>query len=249
MALKSILFSLFLSIQLISFGQRPLLEDFTLSGDTYLTEGDCFRLTEAEDYRSGSIWYKQPISLLQPFAVELSIMVGCQDELGADGMVFVFLPKPNITGYVGEGIGFSGLRPSVGIEIDTWLNYHLNDPEADHIAIMANGRVGHYNDMAGPNRIPNIEDCRQHSFVVIWRPESQKLSVEIDRQEVISTQYDLLNGIFGGTDQVYWGMTAATGRYNNIHEVCFDRISHLEDVEISNDFPELEEIKVLGTNP
>jgi hypothetical protein len=224
--MRTLAFLLLLACSLPAFAQRPFIEDFTISGDTYLTDEDCFRLTEAYDYRSGSIWYKRPVSLREPFAVELRILVGCQDEVGADGMVFVFSSQPNRIGYVGEGIGFSGLRPSVGIEIDTWLNYHLNDPAEDHLAIMFNGRVGHYKGQAEPAVIPNIEDCMLHSFVVLWRPDIQKLSVELDGQEVVSAQADLLNGVFGGNDEVYWGMTAATGRYNNIHEVCFDRIGY-----------------------
>lgn len=221
------------SVFIFLYAQRPFVDDFTIQGDTYLTEDDCFRLTEAVDYSSGSIWYKRPISLAKPFAIELSIMAGCEDELGADGMVFVFTSKTNRLGYVGEGIGFAGLVPSIGIEVDTWINYHLNDLKEDHIAIMANGRVGHYNDLAGPKAIANIEDCTRHSFVVIWTPENQRLSVEIDYQEVIAVQYDLTGSIFKGNPVVYWGVTAATGRYNNIHEVCFDRLSY---------GPELQEI-------
>ena len=207
--------------------QRPTVEDFTMSGDTYLTEEECFRLTDELDYSSGSIWYKLPIDLRKSFSIRLSIMAGCQDDIGADGMVFAFAPQANITGYRGEGIGYSGLAPSVGIEIDTWLNEHLNDPVEDHISIMLNGRVGHWNDLVGPIKIPNIEDCNRHGFYVNWDPTQQTLSVEIDGQEVIAAQYDLINKVFGGRSTVYWGMTAATGRYNNTHEVCFDRISYL----------------------
>lgn len=29
------------------------------------------------------------------------------------------------------------LRSSIGIEIDTWLNYHLNGPREGHVAIIA----------------------------------------------------------------------------------------------------------------
>ena len=168
-----------------SFAQRPFIEDFTLSGATYLTEEDCFRLTEDVDYTSGSIWYKKPIDLMRPFAIELSIMAGCEDQLGADGMVFVFTSRANQLGYVGEGIGFAGLVPSIGVELDTWRNYHLNDPAEDHIAIMANGRVGHRSDLAGPTPIPNIEDCRRHNLIVFWNPQQQKLHIEIDGREVI----------------------------------------------------------------
>lgn len=208
--------------------QRAVIDDFTISGDTYLTDDGCFRLTEERDYSSGSIWYRQPISLSKPFSIELSVLLGCKDGSGADGMVFVFTSRSNQTGFRGEGIGFAGLRPSIGIEIDTWLNEHLLDPVEDHVAIMGNGRVGHWNDLAGPLTIPNIEDCAQHKLAVRWSPASQLLSLELDGQEVISLQKDLVKEIFMGNEQVYWGVTAATGRYNNYHEVCFDRLSWLE---------------------
>jgi hypothetical protein len=110
----------------------------------------------------------------------------------------------------------------LGIEVDTWLNYHLLDPAEDHVAIMANGQVGHFNNLAGPLTIPNLEDCKKHRFVVIWRPDEKLLEVEIDGEPVISVKKDIVKDIFGGNATVYWGMTAATGRYNNIHEVCFD---------------------------
>ena len=206
--------------------QRPTVEDFTISGDTYLTDEECFRLTDEVDYSSGSIWYRKPIDLRESFSIRLSIMAGCEDRSGADGMVFAFTPQANITGFRGEGIGYSGLRPSVGIEIDTWLNEHLGDPIEDHLAIMVNGRVGHWNDLAGPVKIPNIEDCNRHGFYIHWNATTQRLAVEIDGQELIAAQFDLVGKIFGGNPVVYWGMTAATGRYNNMHEVCFDRLAY-----------------------
>lgn len=217
----------FAFLALSAAAQRPVIDDFTLSGDTYRTGDNCYRLTEERGYSSGSIWYKRPIDAREPFSIELSVLLGCKDEAGADGMVFVFTARQNQTGFRGEGIGFAGLYPSIGIEIDTWLNEHLLDPPEDHVAIMANGRVGHFNDLAGPLPIPNIEDCAQHRLAVRWDPARQWLSVEIDGQEVIAAEVDLVGDIFGGQANIYWGVTAATGRYNNYHEVCFDRLSWL----------------------
>ena len=218
--------SLLLLLQTLSlYGQRPTIEDFIINGDTYLTEEECFRLTEENIYSAGSIWYKDPVDLNQPFSIELKIMLGCQDEVGADGMVFVMAPRINRLGYVGEGIGFSGLRPSVGVEIDTWLNEHLRDPIEDHLSIMLNGRVGHWNDLAGPVTINNIEDCSRHLLYIHWFPKSQTLTIEIDHKKIISAQYDLIQDVFGGDPLIYWGITAATGRYHNVHEVCFDRMA------------------------
>jgi len=214
-----------LCLPTVVFSQRAAIDDFDMAGDTYRTDYDCFRLTEERNYSSGSIWYKTPIDITQPFSIDLKVMLGCKDGAGADGMVFVFTGGRYRVGYTGEGIGFAGLRPSVGIELDTWLNEHLNDPIEDHIAIMANGRVGHYNDLAGPLPIPNIEDCAQHHLSVQWDPGTNRLAVLIDYEEVIAAKVDLVNGIFGGQPLVYWGVTSATGRYNNRHEVCFDRLS------------------------
>ena len=224
--MKTLYSTLFLSMACsLVLAQRAEIDDFDLAGDTYRTDYNCYRLTEERNYSTGSIWYKTPIDITQPFSIELSVLLGCKDDAGADGMVFVFTGGRYRVGYTGEGIGFAGLRPSVGIELDTWLNEHLNDPIEDHIAIMANGRVGHYNDLAGPLPIPNIEDCKQHRLAVRWDPQEQTLSVELNYDEVISADVDLVNDIFNGQEQIFWGVTAATGRYNNYHEVCFDRLS------------------------
>jgi len=221
--MRNLLILLFLPTLLYS--QRASIEDFDMAGHTYRTDYDCFCLTEERNYSTGSIWYKTPIDITEPFSIDLKVMMGCKDGAGADGMVFVFTGGRYRVGNTGEGIGFAGLRPSVGIELDTWLNEHLNDPIEDHIAIMANGRVGHYNDLAGPLPLPNLEDCAQHHLSVQWNPATQKLAVLIDYAEVIAARFDMVNGVFGGQPLVYWGVTAATGRYNNRHEVCFDRLS------------------------
>ena len=150
--------------------RRLSVKDFVLQGDTERTSSNCLRLTDNQIYKSGSIWYKESINLNKAFLYEFSLMLGCNDAGGADGMVFVMTSHANRTGYVGEGIGFGGLVPSIGIEIDTWRNNHLNDPEEDHIALLINGRVGHYHSLTEPNLIKNLEDCKRHRFVVRWDP-------------------------------------------------------------------------------
>ena len=201
-----------LAIGLIAIGtipaqaQLPTIDDFTLAGGTYRTDDLCLRLTDERDYASGSIWYKRPIDLTKPFSVGLRLVLGCKDSDGADWMVFVMTSQSNRVGYRGEVARLAAV--AAGAE--------------DHVAIMANGQVGHFSNLAGPLAIPNLEDCKKHRFVVIWRPDEKLLEVEIDGEPVISVKKDIVKDIFGGNATVYWGMTAATGRYNNIHEVCFD---------------------------
>lgn len=203
---------------------RVKAEDFNISGDTKKTGDNCYRLTEAYEWSSGSVWYKNPIDLQGPFEMELDILFGCDDAGGADGVVFVFAPYQLITGRAGEGMGFSGLRPSLGIEIDTWENEHLGDPMEDHLAILQNGSVHHFYNLAGPKTIPNLEDCRTHKLNIRWVSSTKTLSVSVDKKHTITYTGDLVKNIFRGNGQVYWGITAATGRYFNRHELCFESL-------------------------
>ena len=216
--------------------QPPSVTDFRLDGDARQSGKDCITLTPDYRWASGSIWYKKAISLRSSFEMQLRVMLGCKDQDGADGMVFVFHPYAERTGYRGEGMGFAGLKPSIGIEIDTWQNEHLSDPPQDHVAILRDGNVFHGFNLAGPKRIANIEDCRDHDLNITWSAESNTLSVRIDGQEVIALERDLVETIFRGNDKVYWGITSATGNYNNRQAVCLEKL----DFELVEALPELE---------
>lgn len=198
--------------------------NFRRSGDAYNTGGNCFRLTDAVNWSGGSIWHRDAIDLSGPFIMQLNLVLGCKDNDGADGMVFIFHTEANMTGYRGEGMGFAGLYPSLGIEFDTWENEHLGDPPQDHVAIMKNGSPRHWSNLAGPVRIPNLEDCRPHRIFINWRPEPQLLTVAIDGVERIRYRGDIVRHIFAGNSRVYWGVSAATGQYNNRHEICFEKL-------------------------
>ena len=97
----------------------PTAEDFVSSGTAFFNGSGCYSLTTASQWFSGSIWYKTAIDLKQPFDMELKLFLGCEDQWGADGMVLVFHPYLGRQGYRGEGIGFGGLYPSLGVEIDS----------------------------------------------------------------------------------------------------------------------------------
>jgi len=203
---------------------QPSPDDFFVSGQARLVEENCFQLTLNDYWSSGGVWHKEPIDLNASFEMELKIMMGCDDAGGADGMVFVFTPFRGGGGYQGEGMGFAGLQPSLGIEIDTWENEHLGDPPEDHVAILRHGYVMHYYNLEGPVPIPNVEDCKLHKLQISWDSESQSLSIRLDDKDVISYTDDIVADIFYDNPKVYWGVTAATGKYINRHEICFERL-------------------------
>ena len=161
--------------------------------------------------------------------MNLRISLGCRDEDGADGIVFVFFPHRRALGRMGEGMGFYGVRPSLGIELDTYQNAHLDDPEYDHVAFLANGMIGHYHGLTEPVRLAagrdNVEDCEEHYLRIVWNAGAGQMQVHFDGKLRQSLELDVVNAIFGGQSKLYWGMTSATGRKRNAHRVCFDRMA------------------------
>ena len=217
---------LFLCSLTLVDGQKFNINDFQLTGEALRTGSDCIRLTADRAWSSGAIWHKKPISLRAPFETTIKFMIGCKDNSGADGMVFVFHPHKSSTGFEGEGMGFAGLNPSLGIEIDTWQNWHLGDPEEDHLTLLANGNIKHENNLIAPIKLRNLEDCSRHILNIKWVPKTNLLTISIDGRMLIRYQKNIRHKIFDGIDEIYWGITAATGDYSNRQEICFDELNY-----------------------
>ncbi len=199
------------------------VRDFDLGGSAYILNEECIRLTPDQPFASGAAWYKDAINLAGPFQMTICLVLGERDSLGADGIVFVFHPTKNL-GYRGEGMGFSGLQPSLGIEFDTYQNRHLDDPEQDHLAVMTDGWTWHGASVVGPVTLPNLEDGKKHLLDIKWDPIISLLTVELDGQLRASYREDLVTNIFGGNPKVFWGATAATGRKTNYQDICIKKL-------------------------
>jgi gliding motility-associated-like protein len=206
---------------------------FHLNGSAQKIGDRCYRLTDERNNQVGSIWDTTKIDLRQSFEVNLELFFGCKDADGADGIVFGFQPISTSIGQTGEGMGFLGVSPSIGIEMDTYQNTIRNDPAVDHVAIIRNGDVTHStnNTLAGPIGMTasgNVEDCQQHTVRVVWQADSMKLSVYIDCQFKLGYTGDIVQDIFGGNPFVFWGFTAATGGAVNRQEICFRYTSFID---------------------
>ena len=199
---------------------------YILNGSTIQESCNCYQLTYDQLWLSGSVWNKNLIDLNQSFNYVFSVFLGCKDRDGADGIVFVLQPLGTNLGAAGQGIGFQNVSPSVGIPIDTWQNFDYNDPPYDHVGIFKNGdlHVGSSNILAYPAQAladnPNIEDCHWHTFRIIWDANAKILSAEIDNVLRVQANVDMVNDIFGGRPQVYWGFTSATGGQSNVQKFC-----------------------------
>jgi gliding motility-associated-like protein len=211
--------ALFLSCQVFSQAGT-----YILNGSAVQNSCNCYTLTPAVNTQSGSVWNATKINLNNSFDFVFNVFLGCTDANGADGMVFMLQPISTSVGTTGEGMGFEGITPSIGITLDTWQNVNRNDPAFDHISIQANGVVTHGSDLAGPVQAsptnPNIEDCQWHTLRIVWNPVTRSLSTYFDGFFMLESIVDLVATIFNNDPMVYWGFSAGTGGSNNLQQFC-----------------------------
>lgn len=187
---------------------------------------NCNTLTSEVNFQTGSIWNKNKIDLNQSFDYKFNVFLGSKDNDGADGIAFVLQNISLSIGTTGEGMGFGGVKPSIGILLDTYQNGNHSDPDYDHITINRDGDVSHTspNNLAGPVTaiagVNNIEDGQWHTFRVIWDVPTKTLSAHIDGVERVKTTIDMVSQVFGNDPMVFWGFTAATGGLNNRQRIC-----------------------------
>jgi len=217
-----VFYCLLLSTCLVTYGYAQ--DQYTLNGNASKDNCNCYTLTNRATFQSGSVWNKTKIDLRSSFDFVFNVFLGCDDGNGADGIGFMLQPLSTSLGATGNGLGFQGVSPSVGILLDTWQNNEDNDPAFDHISIQANGILPHGNDLAGPVRASstgdNIEDCQWHTFRIAWNAATMQLTAYFDGALRLSAQRDLVATIFNNDPLVYWGFSAATGGSYNLQKFC-----------------------------
>ncbi|RMG32089.1 MAG: PKD domain-containing protein [Bacteroidetes bacterium] len=201
---------------------------------------NCFVLTPEQDQVSGAVWYTQRVDISRPFDVYARIYLGDNNNNGADGLAFVLQNVSANVGNNGEGLGYQGLVPSLALEFDTHPNEVNFDPSFDHIALVANGVPNHVSstNLSGPAPIltnffgpVNAEDGRWHQLRVHWNPARQQFLAYVDCELRLSYTGDIINNVFNGNSQVFWGFTAATGNKNNLHQFCLEYVSFIEELQ------------------
>lgn len=219
-----------------------LTAQFKENGSAFKYGDRCWQLTDAKNFLVGSIWYEQKLNLNESFDLTIDVNLGCKDADGADGIVFGLQPVSTSIGVAGQGLGFQGVTPSIGIELDTWQNTDFGDPVYDHIAIIKNGDLNHlhtqntiagpfpFRTKANPNTFLNIEDCTPHSMRIVWNADNKSLAAYWGCDSLIQANIDLVKDIFNGDPNVFWGFTASTGGANNVQSICLKYTSLLDKV-------------------
>ncbi|RAJ06565.1 gliding motility-associated-like protein [Chitinophaga skermanii] len=219
-----ILFSMLLLCQQLN---AQLQTPYILNGTATQNTCNCYTLTQDQSNSSGTVWNKTKIDLTQSFNYVFEVNLGCKDESGADGIGFILQTQGTNLGATGQGLGFKGISPSLGVLIDTWQNSDESDPSYDHLAIQQNGLSNHSDvngNLAGPvqviDGVDNIEDCKWHLLRVEWDAPTTTLIVSVDQVERLRIQKDLVTDIFYGDPNVYWGFGGSTGGSSNKQQFC-----------------------------
>jgi gliding motility-associated-like protein len=213
-------FATLVSALLLTFSANA---QYVVNGNADSISCNCYRLTQAINTQSGSVWNSNMISLTDPFDFSFDVYLGSNNG-GADGIAFVLQPISTAAGSTGGGMGYEGIDPSLAVEIDTYQNGW--DPVNDHIAIQYAGNVDHNSafNLAGPadalNGGANIEDALWHLLRVDWDPTSLTLDVYMDGSLRVSYTGDIVANVFSSDPMVFWGFTGSTGGLNNEHQFC-----------------------------
>lgn len=210
---------------LLGFIATPSTAQLVLDGSA-TGSCDCYTITDFTN-QAGSVWSPTTIDLTNPFDFTFTINLGVDDVWGADGMVFALRQTGTASGALGNGMGYSGITPSVGVEVDTWNSSPTvaTDIVSDHVGMNSMGGVEH--DLEGPLAIANIEDGLDHTFQVTWDPVTFDLEVILDGTSIFTHTEDLVTSFFGGVPDVYFGWTGGTGGVDNIQTVCMYRDADL----------------------
>ena len=189
----------------------------------------CYQLTTARDGQTGAVWFAEKLRLTESFDLAFSLNFG-SDPNGADGLALVLQPLgTQLLGGAGRGMGYAAIRPSLAIEFDTNYNSEEGDIADDHVALSINGIIDHRLNTSFPPPTPisatqkNVKDGRDHQVKLSWNSTKKIVQVEVDCVVRISQTIDLVNTVFAGVTDVYWGFTAATGSASNAHTVCVNK--------------------------
>ncbi len=211
-----------------------LQAQFTIDGGVIRTSTSCYELTQDSIIGFGKITSNRPLSLEEPLTLYTELFFGEEDS-GGNGISFFFQSNNEIDASLDTLYGIGNNTLSLNVEFDTYENIEqgIGDPLFDHIAVSVNGDFNHnsINNLEGPiisNPSGNIEDDAWHQVKIDWQPATNMFSVWFDCELKIQLQIDLVNEVFEGNANVFYGFSAGSFQSFNNQQVCIE-ISSLTD--------------------
>jgi hypothetical protein len=205
--------------------------------------GTVLRLTANANNQTGWAWRTTPMPVIQGFDTTFTFRITPPAGNRGEGMALVIHNDPNgiatqggtIWG-MGYGTGASssvGIRNSIAIELDTWLDPFLGDTSANELTIHTRGSLGNHEDeqysIARNTPATILSNGQVHTLRVRYVPGTIDVFVNGSATPAISRAYSLLTGglyanntpapganLANGT--AFVGFCSATG--NGFTELC-----------------------------
>lgn len=195
--------------------------------------GDRIRIAPATLNTSGAVWHAIAQDVDGGFVTEFTFQMSSVS--GADGMAFVIQgisgneigclggnPCGSSTMHMGSALGYEGI-PSVAVELDSYNNGNVGDPNGNHTSIHTMGTAPNDADEAmasiGSGLIPGTNLNSGQSIVVriTYVPGMMEVFVQDLMTPRVSVSLDLAATLGAGPKWV--GFTASTGGLVQDHDV------------------------------
>ncbi len=205
-------------VQSQSFPDFSDVSALQLNGDA-LQAGSVLRLAPEAGSQVGSAFYSTPVAIDgdTSFSTSFSFRIHGSNA-GADGLVFLLQDEGLFAlGTAGTGMGYGGVTPSVGVQIDTYAN--PGEPNDNHVAVMTSGSTTHV-DIFSPAF--DLNDGATHYMWIDYDAATDTLRVYVSQSSLVKpaspvmTTHDLAS-LLGS--QAYLGFSAATGGLDDNHDV------------------------------
>ncbi len=195
----------------------------TLSGGArYNSSTNIVQLTSDTPKKTGGVMSNMRIDVSKDFVLDFDVYLGAKDK-GADGLAFVLHNDPlgeRALGGGGNTLGAEGIRKGLAIEFDTYNNGKgSGDIGADHTQIVDTDAAGNARFLTQAVGLGDVADGFWHSVRVYWDVDTKTLNYSFDGRTVGIIHQDISTAFLGGSKLAYFGFTAATGGFSNLHQV------------------------------
>jgi hypothetical protein len=192
-----------------------LVRDSWALGESAKWEGEKLVLTPDLIGQTGVAWSKNELDLTHDFDMQFRMFLGSKSENGPNGLVFVLTTQTG-DNVAGKLRGYSGITPSVGVEISQTEDQG-GKISGDLIIVDLDGTVLDTAANTPMGILPILQDGREHTLRVTWDSVALDLKVYIDDlyTPIIDYRSDLIKERFGGEKMVRFGFTATTGESTN----------------------------------
>lgn len=180
-------------------------------------------LTSAAQFQRGSAFRLTTIPLGPDasFSTAFTFQIGANDSIfsGADGIMFVIQTNSNNVGGAGLGIGYEGIRNSIGIEFDTYMN--PGEVDGNHIGVNLNGYLGGSPVVTSPFVLDGGSDL---TAFIDYNGATRNLDIRLSNNgsrpgDALLTYANLDLAKVLGSPNAYAGFTSGTGYGFSNHDI------------------------------